>query len=171
MFLAAPVPIVEPECRIDPDCPQDHSCHREKCKPLCERNGPCQGNLVCSVIEDKYSGQRSVSCSCPPGLIEVAPGRCESGNSYSSIAKVSFPITFSRSATGSWMQAWPWLLVWRDMSRRQLSNRMSFCFVRNQHRMQINWPRRRVSMLTRFHRQPRNRLQSATYVDVSRFTY
>ena len=77
MIKLAVVPNVEPECKVDRDCPHDQSCVGAKCHPLCR--GTCSGDLECSVIEDQYTGQRSVSCSCREGFVEVANSRCEPG--------------------------------------------------------------------------------------------
>ena len=68
----------EPECRVDPDCPPNHSCVGERCQELCGVNNPCEGDLVCDV-SNGFGLTRTIGCVCPPGQIADYGNLCKPG--------------------------------------------------------------------------------------------
>lgn len=77
LCLIVPV-ITEPECRTDDDCASKLSCIGEKCQNPCRLKNPCEGNQICEVFDT--SPIRTVTCSCPEGLLMTAQGSCQDGN-------------------------------------------------------------------------------------------
>ncbi|XP_047739045.1 uncharacterized protein LOC108675679 isoform X3 [Hyalella azteca] len=57
-----PAPVVEPQCRINEDCPLDRACFDGYCKNPCTEANRCAANALCDV-----QIHRAI-CSCPPGL-------------------------------------------------------------------------------------------------------
>ena len=76
-FIVVTKPI-EPECRVDSDCPSKLACIDERCQNPCETNNPCLGNQQCLVADTLPT--RTVACSCPEGTVFSDQGSCKRGN-------------------------------------------------------------------------------------------
>ena len=79
-FLAK-VP-VEPECRIDENCPSQHACINERCQNPCRVNNPCIAGQEC-VVQDTLP-TRTIACICPDGFLVGDNGECNKGILFSS---------------------------------------------------------------------------------------
>jgi hypothetical protein len=64
-----------PECVLNPDCPRDRACIKNKCRDPCD--GICGYNALCSVVN------HIPVCTCPPGM---------SGNSFVSCSSMEASI-------------------------------------------------------------------------------
>ncbi|CAH1404987.1 unnamed protein product [Nezara viridula] len=66
---------VEPECRVDGDCPSFYACFNQQCKDPCQEMEPCQKPALCEAI--KTLPVRTMICECPPGYISSGSGVCK----------------------------------------------------------------------------------------------
>ena len=69
------VPVPEPECRVDGDCPSRQACLQEVCRNPCTELKPCGRNAECSV--QNTLPQRTMVCMCIPGYVGDADVYCE----------------------------------------------------------------------------------------------
>lgn len=77
-YIGSP-PNCRPECTINPDCPSDRACMREKCRDPCA--GACGVNANCQVINhtpmctclDGYEGDPFSDCRIKPPTTEPPP--------------------------------------------------------------------------------------------------
>ena len=69
------VPIYEPECRIDSDCPSQQACLNEQCANPCTTLQPCHESAMCKVIDTEPL--RTMICICPDGMVVEEGGVCE----------------------------------------------------------------------------------------------
>ena len=74
--LTAKVP-VEPECRVDENCPSQHACINERCQNPCRVNNPCIAGQEC-VVQDTLP-TRTIACICPDGFLVGDGGECNKG--------------------------------------------------------------------------------------------
>ena len=65
---------IEPECRVDSDCPSKLACIGAQCQNPCEINNPCTASQEC-VVKDTIPS-RSVACLCPDGTVSDDRGQC-----------------------------------------------------------------------------------------------
>ena len=72
----APTPI-EPECRVDENCPSQHACINERCQNPCRVNNPCIAGQEC-VVQDTLP-TRTIACICPDGFLVGDGGECNKG--------------------------------------------------------------------------------------------
>ncbi len=69
-----PAPEVQPECRVDSDCPSGLACINERCQNPCTVLSPCHPSAICRVINTVPV--RTMICECPPGLIGDGYSQC-----------------------------------------------------------------------------------------------
>ena len=69
---------IEPECRVDRDCPAKMACIEDRCQNPCLTSNPCGRSQVCTV-EDSYDGRRTVGCTCPPDQVSAGNNLCKTG--------------------------------------------------------------------------------------------
>ena len=69
---------VEPECRVDGDCPSKHACIDQRCQNPCIVRNPCSGAQTCVVTDSLPI--RTVGCVCPDGSVSGTHGDCVKGN-------------------------------------------------------------------------------------------
>ena len=69
----APKP-VDPECRVDGDCPSQHACIDQRCQNPCIVRNPCSGAQKCVVTDSLPI--RTVGCVCPDGSVAGPQGEC-----------------------------------------------------------------------------------------------
>ena len=72
---------IEPECRVDRDCPAKMACIEDRCQNPCLTSNPCGRNQVCTV-EDSYDGRRTVGCTCPPDQVSAGDNLCKTGSTF-----------------------------------------------------------------------------------------
>ncbi|VEN46221.1 unnamed protein product [Callosobruchus maculatus] len=65
---------LEPECRMDADCPSKKACFGGVCKNPCLETKPCGRNAECIVVDSLPL--RTMSCMCLPGYIGDADTEC-----------------------------------------------------------------------------------------------
>lgn len=65
---------VEPECRIDGDCPSKLACLNNKCQDPCLLLAPCHSPSECVVVGSLPV--RTMICVCPEGYISSGSGTC-----------------------------------------------------------------------------------------------
>ena len=65
---------IEPECRVDADCPSKLACINAQCQNPCAVNNPCSPSQEC-VVKDTIPS-RSVACLCPDGTVSDDRGQC-----------------------------------------------------------------------------------------------
>ena len=75
-YTIAPKP-VEPECRVDGDCPSQHACIDQRCQNPCIVRNPCSGAQKCVVTDSLPI--RTVGCVCPDGSVAGPQGECVRG--------------------------------------------------------------------------------------------
>ena len=73
--MSISVPVIEPECRVDGDCPSRQACLQEVCRNPCTELKPCGRNAECSV--QNTLPQRTMVCMCIPGYVGDADVYCE----------------------------------------------------------------------------------------------
>ena len=73
--MSISVPVPEPECRVDGDCPSRQACLQEVCRNPCTELKPCGRNAECSV--QNTLPQRTMVCMCIPGYVGDADVYCE----------------------------------------------------------------------------------------------
>lgn len=69
---------IEPECKMDADCPSKLACFSGVCKNPCYETRPCGKNTECIVVDSLPL--RTMSCMCLPGYIGDADTECKPGN-------------------------------------------------------------------------------------------
>lgn len=72
------VPIIEPECRVDADCPSSPlvlACINKRCENPCSRPDVCSIDQTCTVIDTLPL--RTVLCKCPIDMVTDNNGRCK----------------------------------------------------------------------------------------------
>ena len=80
---------IEPECRVDRDCPAKMACIEDRCQNPCLTSNPCGRNQVCTV-EDSYDGRRTVGCTCPPDQVSAGNNLCKTGRLILEASKTRF---------------------------------------------------------------------------------
>lgn len=60
-FYPTSVPVEEPGCRADDDCPDNLSCRNRQCISPCKTANPCSNNAICTVVGHQPK------CECPEG--------------------------------------------------------------------------------------------------------
>ena len=68
------VPVRQPDCLEDKDCPSRQSCLQEKCKNPCDAITPCVTNAKCTVHNSLPL--RTMSCTCLPGYTGKGDENC-----------------------------------------------------------------------------------------------
>lgn len=66
---------IEPECKIDYDCPSQQACIRNTCVNPCKELSPCASTARCTVYDSLPV--RTMICSCPEGWISNTAGECK----------------------------------------------------------------------------------------------
>ena len=75
--------IIDPECRVDQDCPSKLSCIDEGCRNPCQLINPCTGNQKCVVTDTLPT--RTIACVCPDGTVFSDCGNCQKGKNWSDL--------------------------------------------------------------------------------------
>lgn len=70
-------PQIQPQCRVDADCPSKLACFSGVCKNPCVVTEPCGINAQCSVVDTLPL--RTMSCLCLPGYVGDADLECKKG--------------------------------------------------------------------------------------------
>ena len=68
---------VDPECRVDANCPPQLACANERCHNPCQTQNPCSVGQECTVLDSLPT--RTVACSCPEGFLVDHSGQCKQG--------------------------------------------------------------------------------------------
>lgn len=66
---------IQPECKVDTDCPSLLACLNNKCQDPCRVLEPCQRPSNCKVVPS--SPVRTMICVCPTGYISSGSGTCK----------------------------------------------------------------------------------------------
>ena len=74
-FHKIPVPVYEPECLEDKDCPSKLACLDQECKNPCTAIQPCAPNAECIV--HSTLPKRTMSCVCLPGFTGKGDVHCD----------------------------------------------------------------------------------------------
>lgn len=65
---------VQPECRVDADCPSQFACINKRCENPCSKSNVCTPEQTCTVLDSLPL--RTVICRCPVDMITDSTGRC-----------------------------------------------------------------------------------------------
>lgn len=70
------VPVEEPGCRSDDNCPDNQSCRNRQCVSPCTVANPCANNALCTVVGHEPK------CQCPEDFTGNPNINCYQSKSY-----------------------------------------------------------------------------------------
>ena len=74
-FCSLAIAPIEPECKVDPDCPLGLACINAECQDQCQVNRPCHNTQTCKV--ENSSPIRTVICVCSDDSFIRPKGQCK----------------------------------------------------------------------------------------------